>query len=243
MAQALRVISVQRGVDPRDFTLMAFGGAGGLHVCDLADALSIPRAAVPAYAGVLSAVGMLVAPRGRQLSQAVRARLDDCDDDALAQEFARLRARGVAELAHEGVSEQDLRAVYRVDLRYLGQSSHLTVDYRSLAASQRAFHVLHAQQFGHQMQAPVELVNLRLTLHTPPPALPLMSASQGEERLPRIAAQGGGPGLPRVWRSELELGVWQAGPSLVLDSVATTYIKAGWRACLHAGGSLLLERA
>ena len=72
MTQALRVISVQRGIDPAGFTLTAFGGAGGLHVCALAEALGIRQALVPVHAGVLSAFGMLAAPRGRQLSHAVR---------------------------------------------------------------------------------------------------------------------------------------------------------------------------
>ena len=244
MTQALRVISVQRGLDPRDFALMAFGGAGGLHVCELAEALSMPRAVVPAYAGVLSALGMLVAPRGRQLAQAVRAGLDDCDDAALRAAFATLRARGVAELAGEGVPEQIVEASPRLDLRYRGQRSHLTVPYVSLADAAQAFHRLHERHFGHRMVAPVEVVNLRLTLHTPPPSLPVAATARVPDGRPAPSLDPGGatPSIATHRRSDFAPGAWLAGPLLVLDTVATTWVKSGWHVCLHAGGSLLLER-
>ena len=239
MAQALRVISIQRGVDPREFTLMAFGGAGGLHVCELAEGLGVTRATVPAHAGVLSALGMLVAPRGRQLSQAVRAPLEQCDDAALRAAFAVLGARGVGELVREGVAESAIESVPRLDLRYRGQSSHLTVPYATLADAEAAFHAAHERQFGHRMDAPVELVNLRITLRTPPPAVSVGPASGGAAPVAGRSTSS----MALRHRCELTPDVWLAGPFLMLDAVATTWVKAGWRACLHPGGSLLLERA
>ncbi|MEQ8661719.1 MAG: hydantoinase/oxoprolinase family protein, partial [Gammaproteobacteria bacterium] len=102
MQQALRVISVERGIDPRDFTLVSFGGAGGLHVCSLATALGMSRALIPAAAGVLSALGMVVARPGRRLSRTVRAPLDALDAGALGARFDEVAAPGVAALVREG---------------------------------------------------------------------------------------------------------------------------------------------
>ena len=90
MTQALRAISIERGHDPRDFTLACFGGAGGLHVCALAEALDIPRALLPNHAGVLSAVGMLVTPPGRELSQTVAAPVMSLSADALEARFEQM---------------------------------------------------------------------------------------------------------------------------------------------------------
>ena len=98
MAQALRVISVERGEDPRDYTLMSFGGAGGLHVCALAEALGMSRALVPVYAGVLSALGMLVARPARQLSHSLLQTLGTLVCTEMEARFTELAQQGCAEL-------------------------------------------------------------------------------------------------------------------------------------------------
>jgi len=103
MSRALRVISVQRGVDPRAMTLVSFGGAGGLHVCALAEALGMRRALAPIHAGVLSALGMLVAPPGRQLSRTVNGLLAQMPEEAIEAAFDELAATGLDALAAEGV--------------------------------------------------------------------------------------------------------------------------------------------
>ena len=109
MAQALRVISVERGIDPRDYTLLAFGGAGGLHVCALADALAMRRVLVPMHAGVLSALGMLAAPRGRQLSHTLCLPLLQQDDARLRTRLVALADQGRAELLAEGIKAESVQ--------------------------------------------------------------------------------------------------------------------------------------
>ncbi|MGB1579900.1 MAG: hydantoinase/oxoprolinase family protein, partial [Nevskiales bacterium] len=133
MAQALRVISVERGEDPRDYSLMSFGGAGGLQVCALADALGMRRAIVPVYAGVLSALGMLVARPSRQLSQSLLKPLDAIDEQAIQQGFECLGAQGQAELLAEAVATAELKMIPSVDLRYAGQDACLNLAFENLA--------------------------------------------------------------------------------------------------------------
>ncbi len=244
MAQALRVISVQRGIDPAGFTLTAFGGAGGLHVCALAESLGIRRALVPVHAGVLSALGMLAAPRGRQLSHTVQARLAGQREAALAARFEALAAEGMAELEAEGVAAADIRVLRSLDLRYAGQSYTLNVPYTGLAQAAEAFHRLHRQRFGHRLDGEVELVNLRVGLRGGEPRVPLRAAAAGGGRPLREAALAGVSGPVPVWRrDDLPVGEALDGPLLVIDAVATTWVEAGWRLVRHASDCLLLERS
>ena len=243
MAQALRVISVQRGIDPRGFTLMPFGGAGGLHVCALADALGMDQALVPVHGGVLSALGMLVAPPGRQLSHSRPGRLDDLDEADLEQGFAGLEAEGRASLAAEGVTDPVARR--SLDLRYEGQASTLSVPWRGLAAAAADFHAAHREAYGHALDMPVELVNLRLGLAGSPPSVPLPAPAARTPAGPveRLAVHGVGSGVPVYRRSELAAGQRLAGPVIVTESVATTWIEPGWSVEVDgSSGNLLLSR-
>jgi N-methylhydantoinase A len=161
MAQALRVISVQRGVDPREYVLVSFGGAGGLHVCALAETLGMSRALVPVHAGVLSALGMLAAARTRQMSRTVTGILEEFSESDLAAQLQTLAEAGTGELVAEGVTVTDITTSFSLDLRYRGQSYTLNLPWQGIAATGAAFHVLHEQRYGHRLSTPVELVNLR----------------------------------------------------------------------------------
>jgi len=244
MAQALRVISVQRGIDPRPCTLLSFGGAGGLHVCALAEALGMTRVLVPVHAGVLSALGMLVAPRGRQLARTHAGLLDDVTALQLDAAFRTLADAGRDELVAEGVSADAIVTACSVDLRYQGQSYTLNLPWRGHAGTQAAFHDLHEQRYGHRLAAAVELVTLRCALQAAAPQL----------LLPELPAAGSGPPLPAqaplagydapvaVWsRRELPAGFEFTGPALVTETVATTWLPVGWQARVDAVGNLLLR--
>jgi N-methylhydantoinase A len=122
MAAALRLISVERGIDPRPFTLASFGGAGGMHVCDLATALGMTQALVPVQAGVLSALGMLASRPGRRLSRTWLGRLEQLDAALVDARLAELGAEGCRALAAEGVPQEAMALDYGLDLRYHGQS-------------------------------------------------------------------------------------------------------------------------
>ncbi|MCO6413682.1 MAG: hydantoinase/oxoprolinase family protein [Thiogranum sp.] len=244
MVQALRVISVQRGIDPAAFTLTAFGGAGGLHVCALAEALNMQQALVPAHAGVLSALGMLVAARGRQLSHTVRALLRDCDDGQLLRWFDQLSAQGKAELIEEGVDETAIQHNFSMDLRYLGQSYTLNVPFRMIRQAVSDFHNAHQQRFGHRLNAEVELLNLRVALSAGGCNVALQADTQGGFGAPLERCMLAGVTAPaEVWRrGDLKVGVAVEGPLLVIDTAATTWVAPGWAATRDASDCLLLQR-
>ncbi|NKI33557.1 hydantoinase/oxoprolinase family protein [Wenzhouxiangella sp. XN79A] len=235
MSRALRVMSAERGVNPSNCTLASFGGAGGLHVCDLAESLAMRRALVPARSGVLSALGMLVAEPGRQLTASLLAAADAIDVDRLDAAFAPLEIQARDELGAEGIDADRLTLERRVACRYRGQSDALELPADAPDALIDAFHAAHEAAFGHRLALPVELVSVRLD-------------ARGPARLSRVPAPddrfevpaSDGP-VPLHARDALhDAGV--AGPAIVLDADATTWVAEGWTARRTPDGHLLLER-
>lgn len=243
MAAALRVASVQRGVDPRGLTLVSFGGAGGLHVCALATALGMHHALVPVQAGVLSALGMLAAPRGRQCSRTRLALLDHLTDAELEAEFDALAMEGIAELAAEGLAPEAITRHPRLDLRYRGQSYTLDVAWEGVERSREAFHAAHRARFGHDLRQDVELVNLRLGLQGPAPEMRLPPLSPRPEAMAtaRVTLWGQDDPVEVYAREQLAAGQVITGPALVTEAVATTYVAPGWCASVDAVGNLVLD--
>jgi len=245
MAQALRVISVQRGIDPRPFMLVSFGGAGGLHVCALADALGMTRALVPVHAGVLSALGMLAAPRSRQLSRTLTGMLADFSEGDLTLKLQALAAEGTRELVAEGIAATGVQTAFSLDLRYQGQSYTLNLPWQGMTATMSAFHAAHELRYGHRLGTPVELVNLRCGLQTRPPRmqLPALAGRKTDSREPALARLAGYSDPVPVWsRSDLYSGQAFTGPALVTETVATTWLQAGWNCRVDPVGNLLLAR-
>ncbi|HID48989.1 MAG TPA: hydantoinase/oxoprolinase family protein, partial [Chromatiales bacterium] len=244
MAQALRVMSVQRGIDPRELTLVSFGGAGGLHVCALAEVLGMRRALVPVHAGVLSALGMLVAPRSRELSRTRLGLLAGMPVAEMAGIFEELEQQGRTALEAEGVPAADIRIARSVDLRYRGQSSTLNVPWSDPAATAQAFHALHAQRYGHALELPVELVNLRVGLQGRAGDLALQPLPPIDTATPRdrVTLQGVDSTVP-VWaRDDLGAGQRLAGPALITETVSTTWLAPGWEGRVDPVGNLVLAR-
>jgi N-methylhydantoinase A len=244
MARALRVISVQRGVDPRGFTLVSFGGAGGLHVCALADALGMHSALVPVQAGVLSALGMLVTRPGRQRVRTRLGLLAELEDAQLQQDLEQLAEGGVRELLREGLSLPDIATAYSLDLRYLGQSYTLNLSWSSCSEVENAFHQMHEKRYGHRMDAPVELVNLRVSLEGPGPKVELASPAAGSPGSAResVGLVGLDEPVPCYERSDLVAGQGIEGPALITEMVSTAWIEPGWTCSVDRSGSLLLEK-
>jgi len=243
MVQALRVISVQRGLDPRGHVLVSFGGAGGLHVCALAEALGMQRALVPVHAGVLSALGMLVAPRARRLSRTRTGLLADVMDEALGEDLQALAAQGRRELVEEGVEEPAIAGEFSVDLRYQGQSYTLTLPWQDRQRTAAAFHEAHERRYGHRLDSPVELVNIRASLHGQPPGIRLPRLAAGAVDRPRYVRLSGLADEAPVWRREaLQAGQRLDGPALITETVATTYLPADWVCRVDDTGNLRLER-
>lgn len=247
MTRALRVISVQRGHDPALFQLCCFGGAGGLHVCALAENLHMDKILVPIHAGVLSALGMLVAPRERQLSRSQPGLLSELDDQLINQALAELAQTGIAELQQEGVAEHRIQQRASLDLRYRGQSFTLNLPWQGLARAQPDFHQAHRGRYGHSLPVAVELVNVRLTLTAPIDTVTLPTLNDASIQSPpmptaRAALYGFSQPLPIYHRQSLPPGFQLTGPALVTEQIATTLIAAGWQLLVDAFGNLLLTR-
>jgi N-methylhydantoinase A len=244
MVNALRVISLHRGLDPRRFPLLCFGGAGGLHVCALARALGIREALVPRDAGVLSALGMLVAPRGRQLSRTQGGGLAPARRRELGDALGALAAAGRAAMAEEGVGA--LQAVPSLDLCYRGQAYALNVPWRgSVARALGDFHAAHARRYGHRLGSPVELVTIRVALRARPARVPLKAAPAGRPASPsdRSAVHGIGGPVPVYERALLTAGQGLFGPAIVTDPGSTTFLACGWQAMVDEQGNLRLRDA
>lgn len=244
MAQALRVMSVQRGIDPRELTLVSFGGAGGLHVCALAEALEMREALVPVHAGVLSALGMLVAPRSRQLSQTINQLLQQCDENLLESLYTPLIAQGRHELLAEGVTADALQILRSVDVRYQGQSYYLNVPWQGSEQTARAFHDLHEQRYGHALDNPLEIVNVRVALFSEAEKPVLESAQISAPPTPAQSISLHGIDTPvQLWRRD-SLGVGETiqGPALITETISTTYLAQGWQGVKDQFGNILLRR-
>jgi len=243
MVQALRVMSVQRGIDPRQLCLVSFGGAGGLHVCALADALDMREALVPLHAGVLSALGMLVAPQARQLSKTIRRALHECDARALEDQFLPMIEQGRRELLAEGVAPSALAIQRSVDVRYQGQSYYLNLPWTDIAQTAGDFHALHNQRYGHALDLPLEIVNLRVALscERDKPVLSSMqeTTSAGGQSITLYGIEK----PARLWQRE-QLAVEQLieGPALITETISTTYLAPDWQARKDRYGNLVLTR-
>ena len=245
MAQALRVISVQRGIDPTAGWLCCFGGAGGLHVCALAQALGMRNALVPERAGVLSALGMLAAAPGRLLTRAWLGPMAERSDAEVAAALAALADGGRAALAAEGIDPNALRREDSLDLRYRGQSYTLNLPWSGVAATAAAFQELHHARYGHTLTLPVELVNLRVRLTAPARAAALPTIDTPTTPAAHVATTtvaGFAAPVPLRQRAAIGVGERLAGPAVILDDVATTWLAPDWQAERDTFGNLLLRR-
>jgi N-methylhydantoinase A len=249
MARALRVISVERGYDPANFTLVAFGGAGPLHACDLADAVGIPQALIPAAPGVLSAAGMLISDITRDAEQGMHLVIEpDAGGkiEMLDDVFTDIARQARADISEDGYN--DGVAIERAaDLRYQGQSHELTVSLPNghhAEAVREAFHLAHRERFGFaSLDTPVEVVTAR--------AKARHSGFRGE-----IGASSGAASDNRTLKASVTWDVVRetdiierssvtepvSGPAIVTQIDTTVTVPPGWTATPLATGSLLLRR-
>ena len=245
MARALRVISVARGHDPRNFRLCCFGGAGGLHICALADAMGMVEAMVPIHGGVLSAMGMLMAPVQRQLSQTHQAHLATIAPQELESIFKTLTDEGMQAIEKEGFSSKDCYAEQSLDLRYEGQSATLNIPFRDIEQVSREFHKEHEQRYGHRLKVPVELVNIRVGV-TENKVMPAISRLEpGNGSVSTDASQplyGLDTEAALIQRETLRAGDEFNGPALVLETNATTWLEPAWTARCDEFGNLILKK-
>jgi N-methylhydantoinase A len=244
MDRALRVVSVQRGYDPREFTLVPFGGAGPLHACALADALEMPRILVPAMPGVLAALGAVQSDVTATRTRSVLVPLDGEHAAAVTDAL-----RAVAEEARDALHDPRTEVRHALDLRYAGQSYELTVDVADPAdplAAAAAFHTLHEQRFAHaEPGAPVEVVNVRAVARVPSETpVPVPAPGPGARVRGRadVTVEGRAWDAPIYEREDFAPGDRIEGPAIVVQLDTTTLVEPGWVAEADAHGNLLLER-
>jgi N-methylhydantoinase A len=251
MEKAIRVVSIERGYDPRDFTLVAFGGAGAMHVCELARALGSPRVLVPALPGALSALGILRSDVIKHYSRTVLWTVSGkLPQKRLEAEFAELERAARHDFARErwpGSAGFQRSA----DLRYRGQGYELNVPLTPRLLED--FHAQHRRRYGYSHpQREVEIVTVRLRAAIPSPAMPALRMSP--ERIsadppPRASALERAP----VWfngksrsaaiyeRSQLDPRRRYAGPAVLVEYSATTVVPPGMRFHLDQTGNLLIR--
>jgi len=250
MERALRVITVERGFDPRDFALMAFGGAGPMHACELARDLGIRRIVLPRNPGLLCAWGALQAPLGREYSLTVRE---------TAPAFRRLAARAAPmltrarrELAAEGARRAQIRFEFFADVRYRGQSYEIEVPLTVRFAAD--FHATHRRTFGYAApEAAVEVVNLRLRATAPGAAAAPEGLARGR-RAPAptrrvevvFGARAGGrrartAEVPVYPRDAIGAGARIRGPAIVVELSSTAYVAPEFTLRADGFGNLHLE--
>jgi N-methylhydantoinase A/oxoprolinase/acetone carboxylase beta subunit len=259
MANAISSRTVQKGLDPRDFVLVAFGGAGPLHGADVARTLGIPEVVIPAYPGITSAVGLITTDLKYDAVRTEFQAGEAIDLARLNDDFAAMQGELVRQLTADGVRPEDAVFQRAGDLRYVGQGYELRVpfpdgafDAAGLAASLARFGELHRAEYGHIFpDSPIEIVNIRVT---------------GIGRMPKIAApcppEGGNlaaalvktatcvfrvgdraEALPTPFfrRDLLPLDAWVAGPAIILQTDSTTVVPPGVAFSADPGGNLILR--
>ncbi len=255
MANAIREITVLRGIDPRSFALVAFGGAGPLHAAALADELEIDTVVVPADPGVLSAYGMLHADIRHDVVQSFYLGVSEVDGEALEATLAELAERARLMVKEDGVDERAIVLEPSADLRYVGQEYTVTLPLSTgdsaaelLAELPQRFAEAHEVRYGHSNPAEdVEFVNLRLTARGSlrrPAAVELPAGEAGDPvAVERTWFAGSWLTTPVHRREVLPAGASVAGPAIVLEDACTTLVPPSWTASVSAHGHLVLRRA
>ena len=253
MARAIRLISVERGHDPREFALISFGGAGAMHACSLAEILGIPHVVVPGDPGILSARGMLTADVVKDYARTVLLPLEELSKKSLASHFSPLLKKGREDLKFEGFPKPAFSLF--IDMRYLGQSYELTLPYRpetgvDLRESLRAaFDKLHDERFGTASpESPVEIVTLRVRgvgeVERPPARrLPKTRRDVSRALMGRRKMVFGGKQVEgsAYARDAFSRGNRFRGPALVCEFSATTVVPPGWECRVDEWGNLVLK--
>lgn len=254
MEKAIRVISVERGYDPRNFALISFGGAGGLHAVEMAEHLRIPKVIVPRFAGVLSALGLLMAKSIKDYSRSFLKLAQSTDPEELEKIYKEMEKQAIQEMAEDGFSPDDVLLERQLDLRYLGQSYELTIPFRTGSFHNynyiNDFHRQHRRLFSYYHQhRPVEIVNLRVRAIARSKKVKL-KPFEAQPEVPRKAY------LKKQWlfyrkdryqadvynRSELLAGNLISGPALIVDGESTTFLPPGYQALVDNYLNLIIEK-
>jgi N-methylhydantoinase A/oxoprolinase/acetone carboxylase beta subunit len=254
MARAIRSRTIQKGHDPRDFTLVAFGGAGPLHAAEVAESLGVPEVLVPPFPGITSATGLLTSDLKYDQMRTVFMVEGAIDAARLDRELEEIATELRGRLLADNVPEGDITLQSALDCRYVGQGYELRVslpDGRFTDSALEDFHTLHEQEYGHASRDPIEIVNLRVTALGKRPkleGLPAQTGSlseallgEGESTFRRNGSLAG-YATRYLERSKLPLEEPIPGPAVVFQRDTTVLVPPGWTATAHASGNLLLTK-
>lgn len=259
MADALRLVSIRRGHDPRDFALLPFGGAGPLNAGRVAEACGMKRILVPPTPGVLSALGLMLAPSRHEAMASYDVPAAGAGVADMAKIFAGLDRECRRRMRVDGIDPAASNTEYFAEMRYVGQSHELEVPLGGavheglVAAAQAAFHKLHGQTYNHSdANAPTEFVALRAVHQCPSPESRLLAAQQADPAAPPpqpsfrpvcLAAEAGYRDVPVYQRQALPVGFELAGPAIVEQADTTTLVYPGHSAQVDGFGNILVEVA
>lgn len=251
MEKAIRVISIERGFDPRSFSLFSFGGAGGMHAVDVASNLCMSRVIVPKNAGVFSAQGLLLADAIKDYSKSVlKMSQNKTAKKEISGLFSNLIKKSITSMKKEGFAEHQIKIIPSLDLRYLGQSYEISVPYKENHSFDSAFHSAHKKLYSYfHPNRPVEIVNIRVKVvgitekvrfkKHPPESPNPQAALFGKQEL----IYGHKTFKAKLYkRPLLKTGNKILGPALIVDEEATTLLPPGWRLTVDGYFNLIIQR-
>jgi N-methylhydantoinase A len=250
MTTAIREVSVARGLDPRDFVLFAYGGAGPMHATQVAVELGIPRVVVPLAPGNFSALGLIMSDVRHDLVQSRFVRLSTLDVDGYEETFASLEREARARLHEEGFPDERILITRSADMRYVGQWFELNVSVPvkpgSMDEVDGIFRRAHLERYQVDMDRPTEFVHFRLAAHglVAKPMLPRVGAGGTLTELTRrlVRFEGKRLEVPVYERSAIPMGVEFPGPAIIVEFGATTVLSPGYSGRAAPNGALVLTR-
>ena len=249
MADAIRTITIKSGIDPREFVLVAFGGAGPSQAAALAESLEIGEVLVPVHPGAFSAWGMLQTDRRHDFKETYYSFLDMVEPDALEASFARLEESGRADLIKEGIAEAKVEFERSADFRYHGQEYVLTIPFPAgtvdLAAVRDRFDAAYLRQYGHNSpEARVEMTNIRLAVVgrvQRPVSTVRMPERAKPPRYRQVYFEGTAVDTAILDRAGIKSGALIEGPAIIEEGTATTLLPPGWTIRMIDGGHLSMK--
>jgi len=254
MEKAIRVISIERGFDPRNFSLFSFGGAGGMHAVDIAYHLKMPRVIVPKNAGVLSSLGLLMADSIKDYSKSILKTTEKTSKEELERHFKKLIEKGIKSMQEDGFKEDEVTILSFLDLRYQGQSYEITIPYSSKKTTDLSFvsdfHKAHSKLYSyHHEERAVEIVNIRVKA----------VGTTKKVKLKRLPPEDNDPERAFMKKQAIHYKgkTWQAsvfkrglfetgnkinGPALIADSESTSFLPPSYTLEVDGFLNLIIER-
>ncbi len=253
MANAVRLVSTERGYDPRDYTLVAYGGAGPLHAASVAEQLNVNRVLVPPFPGLISAYGLLAGQFQRDFARTLVSPLDDASVAGAPDMFKAMVAAAHHEVAGYGIDADSCAVTFGLDLRYRGQGFELMLpvspgDFTERGPDHLAarFHDQHRLRYGHATPGePVEVVTYRLSLTQPfdsPATLRATSEAPRQAEQAPITVDGESILCDFHWRPSTPAGFSADGPLVIEEPTATTFVPPGWRMSVDRHSNLAMEK-